>query len=247
MASLWPFRSRPDDLGHAEAHLWVVALDHVPERLPDFRSILSADEQERAGRFLKDADARHYMAARASLRILLGAYAGIEPEQLRFVYDAFGKPGLASDAPLDSPRFSVSHSGGLGLFGFVRECRIGVDVERVRADVDVEHLAKRHFSQNEFEKLRSLPSERRLDAFFRCWTRKEAYLKGRGEGMSYGLDRFEVSFAPDEPLAILRADDDPNVFHRWTLEHLTPAPGYLGAAAVETDSVAFKCFQWEIG
>jgi 4'-phosphopantetheinyl transferase len=86
-----------------------------------------------------------------------------------------------------------------------------------------------------------------LEAFFCCWTRKEAYLKGRGEGVSYGLERVEVSLFPGEPAAILRVSDDLDVSRRWTLEHLTPAPGYLGAAAVEADNVTFQCFQWEIG
>jgi 4'-phosphopantetheinyl transferase len=247
MTSPWPSRTQPGDLGDAEAHLWVVALDPASERLPDFGLILSPDEQERASRFRSDVDARRYMAARASLRTLLGAYVGIEPGQLRFTYDKFGKPGLGGDVPASSMRFSVSHSGDLGLFGFVREHRIGVDLERVRAGIDVESLAKNHFSPNEFQTLRCLSSDRQLEAFFCCWTRKEAYLKGRGEGMSYGLDRFEVNVTPGEPAAILRAVDDPDVSRRWTLEHLTPAPGYLGAAAVETDNVTFRCFQWEAG
>jgi 4'-phosphopantetheinyl transferase len=247
MTSPWPSCAQPGELGNAEAHLWVVALDDVPEGLPDFRSILSPDERERAGRFLSDVDARRYMAARASLRSLLGAYVGIEPSELRFIYDRFGKPGLGGEAQAASVRFSVSHSADLGLFGFVRKHRMGVDVEHVRTDIDVEGLAKNHFSRNEFEKLRSQPSDRQLEAFFCCWTRKEAYLKARGEGMSHGLDRFEVSFTPGEPVAILCADDDPDVSRRWTLEHLSPEPGYLGAVAVETANVTFQCFRWEIG
>lgn len=247
MTSSWPFRKRPNDLGDAVAHLWVVALDLVPEKLPDFRSILSSDERERASRFLSDVDARRYMAARASLRSLLGAYVGIEPARLRFTYDEFGKPCLGGEAQGTSVCFSVSHTVDLGLFGFVREHRIGIDLEHVRPDIDVESLAKNHFSPNEFQKLRLLSSDQQLEAFFCCWTRKEAYLKGRGEGMSYGLDRVEVSLSHGEPVAVLRTADDPDVSRRWTLEHLTPATGYLGAAAVETDRVTFQCFQWEIG
>jgi len=247
MTSPWPSRSQPVDLGTAEAHLWVIDLDLVPERLPDFRSTLSPDEEERASRFLKSVDARRYTAARASLRRLLGAYIGIEPGRLRFTYDRFGKPGLGGELSAASVRFSVSHSGDRGLFGFVREHRIGVDLEHIRADIDVENLAKNHFSPREFQKLRSLSSDRQLEAFFCCWTRKEAYLKGRGEGVSYGLDRVEVSMSPGEPAAILRAFDDPDVIRRWTLEHLRPAPDYLGAAAVEANNINFECFQWEIG
>jgi 4'-phosphopantetheinyl transferase len=247
MTSPWPARRQPGDLGDAEAHLWVVALDLVPEKLPGFREILSEDERKRAGRFLSAVDTQRYMAARASLRTLLGAYVGMEPGQLRFRCDKFGKPGLDGEANTASIRFNVSHSAELGLFGFVGEHRIGVDLERVRADIEVENLARNHFSANEFHMLRAVPSDQQLEAFFCCWTRKEAYLKGLGEGMSHGLDRFEVSVGPGEPVAILHADDDPDVSRRWTLEHLTPAPGYLGAAAVEMGAVTFQCFQWEIG
>lgn len=247
MTSPWPSRREPGDLGDAEAHLWVVALDGLTETLPEVRSILSPDEQDRASRFLSDVDARRYMGARASLRTLLGAYVGIEPGQLRFTYDRFGKPGLDGEAQARSVRFSVSHSAGLGLLGFVRGHRIGVDLEHVRADIDVEGLARNHFSSNEFQKLRPLSADRQLEAFFCCWTRKEAYLKGRGEGVSYGLDRVEVSLSPGEPAAVLHAFDDPDVSRHWTLEHLVPAPGYLGAAAVEADTVTFQCFQWEVG
>lgn len=246
MTNPWPSRVRPGELGDGEAHLWAVSLDLVPERLKHFQSILSPDERERASRFLSEIDVRRYMAARASLRRLLGPYVGIEPDRLRFAYDRFGKPGLSGESQATPVSFSVSHSGDLGLFGFVRSHRVGVDVERVRKDIDVENLAKNHFSPNEFQKLHALSGKRQLEAFFCCWTRKEAYLKARGEGMSYGLGRFEVSIGTDEPVAILRADDDPEVSRRWTLEHLTPAPGYLGAVAVESRAIRFQCFQWKI-
>jgi 4'-phosphopantetheinyl transferase len=247
MTSPWPTRAQPDGLGDAEAHLWVVALDHVPETLPGFRSVLSPDEQQRASRFLRAVDAQRYMAARASLRSLLGAYVGMEPGQIQFAYDRFGKPCLAPEANAALVHFSISHSAELALFGFVRGHRIGIDVERVRGNVDIANLAKRFFSPNESEKIRSLSSGQQLEAFFCCWTRKEAYLKGRGEGISFGLDRVEVSLSPGEPATILSVLDDPDVSRHWTLEHLVPAPGYLGAAAVETDKVTFKRFAWEIG
>jgi len=119
------------------------------------------------------------------------------------------------------------------LLGFARRHRIGVDVEQVRDNMDVEGLAKRFFSANEFQVLHSLRAGQRTDAFFRGWTRKEAYLKARGEALSYGLDRVEVSLGPDEPPAILSADDDPDVSQHWIVQQLLPAPGFIGAVAVE--------------
>ena len=234
-----------ESLGKAEVHLWVVPLVISAEESSYFKSILSLDEQERAGRFRKSRDARRYVAARGSLRSLLGAYLAIEPDRLQFAYDAFGKPRVAGEETLTSMRFSVSHSDDLALFGFARGHKNGVDVERIRRDIDVEDLAARYFSPNEFKKLRSLPADQQREAFYCGWTRKEAYLKGRGEGLSFPLDRVEVNLTPGEPAMILKASGDRDVSRRWIVQHLSPAPGYIGAAAVEGRDIAFRCFGCE--
>jgi 4'-phosphopantetheinyl transferase len=231
-------------LGQDEVHLWVVPLGVSAEKSSYFKSILSLDEHERAGRFRKIRDAQRYVATRGSLRRLLGGYLTIEPDRLQFAYDPFGKPLLASEETLTSIRFNVSHSDDLALFGFVRGHQIGVDVERIHPDIDVEDLAARYFSSNEFKKLCSLPADRRREAFYCGWTRKEAYLKARGEGLSFPLDRVEVSLSPNEP-AILKASGDPALSRHWIVQHLSPAPGYIGAAAVEGRDMAFRCFKCE--
>ena len=232
-------------LGQAEVHLWVVPLVISAEESSYFKSILSLDEQKRAGRFRKMRDTERYVAARGSLRSLLGAYLTIEPDRLQFAYDTFGKPRLAGEEPLTSMRFSVSHADDLALFGFVRGHEMGIDVERIRPDIDVEDLAARYFSPNEFKKLRSLPADQQREAFYCGWTRKEAYLKGRGEGLSFPLDRVEVSLTPGEPAMILKVSGDRSVSRRWMVQHLSPAPGYIGAAAVEGRDIAFRCFTCE--
>jgi 4'-phosphopantetheinyl transferase len=231
----------------AEVHLWVVSLILSSEKSSYFKSILSLDEQERAGRFRKIGDAQRYIAARGALRSLLGAYLTIEPNRLQFAYDAFGKPHLAGEGPLASMRFSVSHSDDLALLGFARGHKIGVDVERIRPDIDFEDLAARYFSPNDFKKLRSLPANQQREAFYWGWTRKEAYLKGRGEGLSFPLDRVEVSLTPGEPAMILKASGDRGVSRRWIVQHLSPAPDYIGAAAVEGRDITFRCFECEPG
>jgi 4'-phosphopantetheinyl transferase len=243
--NMWLSSAYPDHLGEAEVHLWVGPLVVTPEKSAHFKSILSLDEKERAARFQKIEDAERYVAARAALRSLLGGYLSVEPDQLQFAYDIFGKPRLAGEVPLTSVSFSVSHSDDWGLFGFVRGHKIGVDLERISTGIDIEGLAKRYFSPNEFQKLWSLPAEQRREAFYCGWTRKEAYLKGRGEGLSYGLDRIEVSLAPGEPAILLGASDDPHVSRHWTVQHLSPAPGYVGAVAVEVGTIAFRCLRWE--
>ena len=243
--STWLSYAQPNHLGETEVHLWVAPLDVTPEKSAHFRSLLSRDEQERAGRFHKTKDARRYEAARGSLRSLLGAYLANESDRLRFAYDAFGKPHLAGELPLTSVNFSISHSNDWGLFGFVRGHKIGVDLERISTDIDIESLARRYFSPAECQKLWSLPADQRRRAFYCGWTRKEAYLKGRGEGLSYELNQVEVSLAADEPAVVLGATDDPNVSRKWTVQHLSPAPGYVGAAAVEVGNIAFRCLRWD--
>jgi 4'-phosphopantetheinyl transferase len=234
-----------DYLGQAEVHLWVVPLIVSAKKSSYFKSLLSSDEQERAGRFRKSRDAQRYVAARGSLRSLLGTYLRIEPDRLQFAYDAFGKPHLVGEEPLTSMKFSVSHSDDLALFGFARGHEMGVDAERIRPDINIEDLAARYFSPNELEKLLSLPADQQREAFYCGWTRKEAYLKARGEGLSFPLDRVEVSLTPNEPAMILKAYGDPDVSRRWILQHLSPAPGYVGAAAVEGRDIAFRSYRYE--
>jgi 4'-phosphopantetheinyl transferase len=242
--STWPY-AQLNQLSEAEVHLWFVPLAATPEQSAYFWSILSREEQERASSFRHRKDAQRYVASRGSLRSLLAGYLTVEPAQLQFAYSAFGKPRLATDMPGEGVSFSVSHSHDCGLLGFVREHRVGVDLERVNMEVDVESLAKRYFSPNEWEKLLLLSDDQRRQGFYRGWTRKEAYLKARGEGLSYELNQVEVTLAPGEPASLLRVRDDPNASEKWTLKDLAPARDYIGAAAVESCDIAFRCFRYQ--
>jgi 4'-phosphopantetheinyl transferase len=177
MMSTWSSCAQPNHLDEHEVHLWLVPLAVTPEKSSNFKSILSFDEQERAGRFQRKMDAKRYVAARGSLRSLLSRYLAIEPDRLEFTYDAFGKPRLAGEVPRTLLSFSVSHCDDLALIGFVLGHKIGVDLERVRTEIQVEDLAERYFSANELQRLRSLPANQRQEAFYCGWTRKEAYLK----------------------------------------------------------------------
>jgi 4'-phosphopantetheinyl transferase len=245
MMSTWSSCAQPNHLDEDEVHLWLVPLAVTAEKSSHFKSILSFNEQERAGRFQRKMDAERYVAARGSLRSLLSRYLAIAPDRLEFTYDALGKPRLAGEVSRTLLSFSVSHCDDLALIGFVLGHKIGVDLERVRTEIQVEDLAERYFSSNEFQRLRSLPADQRREAFYCGWTRKEAYLKGRGEGLSSGLDGVEVSLAPGEPAIILRASDDPDASQNWTVQHLSPAPGYVGAVAVEAGNIVFRYFKWE--
>jgi 4'-phosphopantetheinyl transferase len=241
----WRPQRQADQLRLSEVHLWNVSLDTFSEKSGYFRSTLSADEKERADRFLKNEDRERYTITRGALRSLLGAYLAIEPREVEFAYNTLGKPSLVGMGSQVALNFSVSHSGAQALLGFARGRRIGVDLERLSADADVLELAERYFSSNEFETLRLLTAEMQHEAFYCGWTRKEAYLKARGEGIVFGLERVEVSLVPGERTIIKKVSDDPNVSENWILEHLLPAPNYIAAVAAEGHDLTFRFFRWE--
>ena len=239
----WCTLEKPDPLRDNEVHLWITPLSAPAEKLSYFKSIVSVDEKERARRFRKISDGKRYLVARGSLRCLLGSYVAGAPDRLQFTYGVLGKPSLSNESSKTALNFSVSHSEDQALFGFARARRIGVDLEYVHPDIDALALAKRYFSPDEFWRLHRLPASRQNEAFYCAWTRKEAYLKACGEGLSFGLERVEVSFSPAEPPRIRAVAGVPNVSAAWTLKHLSPAPSYLGAVAVEGRSVIFKLFR----
>src|SRR6476659_2394037 len=183
-------------LDATEVHLWQASLDGRPADI--FESFLSADELDRANRFHFAADRIHFIVARGLLRNLLAAYLGINCAELRFSYGAKGKPFLLLDGQTQI-NFNLSHSHGRAAFAFSRGRELGVDLEFVKEDFEAELIATRFFSRSEVLALRLVPAELRNQAFFNCWTRKEAYIKARGEGLSMPLDQFDVSLKPGEP------------------------------------------------
>lgn len=181
--------------------------------------LLSADERERVGRFRRIADAKRSIIGRGYLRMLLGWAVGLRAEHLQFEYDEFGKPSLAASYG-SQLQFSVSHSGNLVLLALASGRSIGVDVELVRTDIDVTDLARRFFSTAESEKLAALTGPALYEGFFACWTRKEAYVKARGQGISLPLDAFEVAFLQGETPALLTTKPDPTEASRWKVSAL---------------------------
>jgi 4'-phosphopantetheinyl transferase len=199
---------------------------------------------ERAGRFHFARDRDHYTVARAVLRDILGRYLGLAPASLRFKYNPFGKPSLDDGAR--GVRFNLSHSGGIALYAVALGREVGVDVEQLKDEMDCGGVAERFFSPSEVAALRTLPPEAQKRAFFDCWTRKEAYVKARGDGLSLPLDSFDVSVAPGEPAALLRTRDDACEASRWTLRELSTEPGYAAALAVEGRDWRLRCWRWEV-
>jgi 4'-phosphopantetheinyl transferase len=196
--------------------------------------MLSSDERARADRFYFSQDRESFIVARGMLRSILGRYLNRSPEALRFHYSAHGKPALDFDSGDDAIRFNLSHSHRMGLYAFARDREVGIDVEFVRDGPHAEHIAEHFFSPDEVRSLQALPPAQRRHAFFLCWTRKEAYIKGRGEGLSLPLDQFDVSLTPGEPAKLLSTRPDPLEAGRWFLQDLTLGPdGYAAAVAIE--------------
>jgi 4'-phosphopantetheinyl transferase len=175
---------------------------------------------------------------RGWLRVLLGEYLSAPPASARLAATPLGKPYLAGEPPTGL-RFNVAHSDDLALVAVTRGREVGVDVERERADVEWRDLARRFFAPEEVAALNALPERERRSAFYRCWTRKEAYIKALGLGMQVPLDGFAVTLG-DNDAALLHTSHDPAQYGRWTMQGLTPAPGF--AAAVAVDGIGWRLF-----
>jgi 4'-phosphopantetheinyl transferase len=229
--SAWQAVRRPDPHG---ADVWRVRLDRPAPVVDDLTRMLFADERERAGRFQRPEHAARFVVGRASLRMILASYLdGLAPSRLAFTYGPRGKPALAEPPEASTLRFNVSHCRDLALIAVTRAGEVGVDVERVDLLHDLEQLAEDHFSAWENAALRGLPAPARPAAFFRCWTRKEAFVKATGEGLARPLDAFSVSLAPGESARLVGLAGDPGALDRWSIFDLAPAPGYAGALVVE--------------
>jgi 4'-phosphopantetheinyl transferase len=243
--SSWCAPPETPTLGNNEVHVWRASLELPALRVQALRNDLSEEELQRAERFHSQRHRSHFVVARGLLRTILGRYLKVEPGRLLFQYGPKGKPELAVDPGRRALRFNVSHSHGLALYAVTQERDIGVDVEHVRPDVAAEKIAERFFSRGEAAALREVPAVVRQEAFYTCWTRKEAYLKAIGEGITLRLDQFEVSVTPGEPAVLLSINGDLKEASYWSLKGLDPGPGYVGALAVKGHGCDLRCWHWE--
>jgi 4'-phosphopantetheinyl transferase len=241
-AALKPSRFPGLALDVAEVHLWQASLDGRPADI--FESFLSPDELARANRFHFTEDRTRFVVARGLLRNLLAAYLGISCAELRFSYGAKGKPFLLLDGQTQI-NFNLSHSHGRAAFAFSRGRELGIDLEYVKEDFEAELIATRFFSRSEVLALRAVPAELRNQAFFNCWTRKEAYIKARGEGLSMPLDEFDVSLRPGEPAALLNNYREEREVERWSMNAIPAPADYVGALVVEGHDWQLKSFSLE--
>jgi 4'-phosphopantetheinyl transferase len=243
-APSWPSAPPAGPLAADEVHVWCAVLERPAAELERLARLLSGDEQERAARFRLAPVREQFVVARACLRSLLGGYLGVEPGRVVFSLGPQGKPRLASPAPSPPLFFNLSHSHGLALVALALVGEVGVDVEQLRPQTNNLELAERFFSPPEAAALRALPAWQREEAFFHVWTRKEAFMKATGFGLSHGLERSEMSVRPGEAARLLRLDGQEAPAARWSLQDLAPAPGYVGALALEAHGWRLSCRTW---
>ncbi len=244
---LWRHPPESLALAYDEVHVWRASLDLAAEQIQGLYDVLVPDERAKAERFHFQKDRVHFIAARGVLRDILSRYLGLGPSQVRFRYSPYGKPALMGESGEERLRFNLAHSYGLALYAVAWGREVGIDVEYIRADLASELIARQFFSLREVAVLRSLSKTTQIEAFFNCWTRKEAYIKARGQGLSLPLDEFDVSLVPGEAARLESTRADLHEASRWSLCELSPGSGYVAAIAVEGHSWSLKCWQWPGG
>ncbi len=243
IAPSWSSPPKTLKLTNDKVHVWRASLDLKALRIQNLLQTLSADERARAEQFYFEKDRYHFIVARGLLRVILGRYLKVEPSQLRFCYSLHGKPALTREFGGNELCFNISHSHELVLYAIARKREIGIDLERMRAELADEKIAERFFSTREITTLRALPTDMQQEAFFTCWTRKEAYIKARGQGLTLPLDHFDVSLTPGQPAALLSVNGNPQEAFRWSLREINPGHGYIAAIAAEGHGWQLKCLQ----
>jgi 4'-phosphopantetheinyl transferase len=219
----------PSELGRGVVQLWQRRLAASAAEVGACYELLSSDEQERAHRFRLERPRNEFVLTRGILRSLLAQYLGITPQEVRFRYATRGKPVLEGESDVC---FNVSHTDGLALMAFVKRRAIGVDVEYLGRNTDAKRLAERFFSERERQALSSLSGDELQAAFFRCWTRKEAYIKAKGDGLSLPLHQFDVSIAAGGHNTLLATRPDPAEAAKWTICDVPIGLGYVAALSV---------------
>jgi 4'-phosphopantetheinyl transferase len=225
-----------------EVHVWRASLERGAEAYAACFAALADDERRRAGRFHFERDRVRYVVARGVLRDILGRLLRRPPSSLRFAYNEFGKPSLAGEA--GGLRFNLAHSEGAAVYACALGREVGVDVEMWREDFAGMDLARRFFSAAEVRALGSQPPNLLTRSFFNCWTRKEAYIKALGEGLSHPLDSFAVTLAPGEPGRLVSTEGDPDEAALWSILDLKPFEGCAAALAVRGGVSRLCCWDW---
>ncbi|MBI5657071.1 MAG: 4'-phosphopantetheinyl transferase superfamily protein [Geobacter sp.] len=231
--------------GNDSAHVWLMSLDLAADRITALRENLSPDEQSRCSRFVIQKVRDRFIAARGQLREILASYLSCAPAEIAFRYGEHGKP-LLNASPQPPLQFNLSHSGEHALVAVTMHAAIGIDIEQLRSGRPLLKLAERFFSARESAELRSLPEQLQEDAFYACWTRKEAYLKAIGTGLATPLNAFDVTLLPGMPPALAAQRLAPEETVRWQLVDIAVPGGYRGALAACREMKTLLVRRWPL-
>ncbi len=213
-----------------EVHLWKIRVNDFKIHLDYLQNLLTEDENKRAQKFRFKKDYNCYIVARGCLRILLSRYCKKKPNTIQFHYSDNNKPFVKQYPHI---KFNVSHSGGVIIIGFTKDYEIGVDVEKLNLNLNHEEIATSFFSAEEINELTKLSIANRPQGFFNCWTRKEAFIKAEGSGLSFPLDQFVVSLDKENHAELLATKWDLNEKSKWFLKPFSPYKNYIGAIAIK--------------
>ena len=240
---LWPTGPSGElRVTEGEVHIWAVQLDRDASVIREMATLLDDEERDRASRFRRRVDRDRFIVAHAVVRRVLARYLRKPAHSLRFHRDRFGKPSLAHRTNVT---FNLAHADSVALIAVTTGRPVGVDVERVTPLDDAFGVAEICFAPAERRVLHAVPAGQVNDTFFNCWTRKEAFIKAVGTGLSAPLKAFEVSLEPGTPARLCRVSGSARVAASWTMQALHPAPGYVGAVAVRRVDV--RVTAWQVG
>jgi 4'-phosphopantetheinyl transferase len=233
------------EFGKDEVHIWRASLVQDPAMVSELSDLLAPDERRRAEKYYRSVDRDRFIVARGVLRKIISIYLPVSPEALQFTYNEYGKPSIVGHQNDRHLNFNLSHSNELALYAFRFDRGLGIDIEYIREDFATFEIAEHFFAKGEVDALRSLPVDQRVKAFFNCWSRKESYIKALGMGISFPLDRFTVSLAPDDAPALLKVEDDEREPDRWKMYELLPGDSYAAAVIVENPQVILRQWDWD--
>ena len=238
-----PAPIHPQTASHPEVDVWLISCERS-KKVHFSAELLSPEERERADRFHREPDGNQFRVTHTAMRMILAQYLKVDPQELSFSAEMGGKPELASEFRSTGIHFNLSHSSELALLAVARGARVGVDVECLTPEFPIEEVAERFFSPAEISALKALPGDERLEAFFSCWTRKEAYIKAVGGGFSIPLDGFEVAFGSERAAALVAVRDNPSEVSRWKMYDLQMPKDYKAALVVEGRAHRLSRFSW---
>jgi len=227
-----------------EAHVWRTSLNQDETTVLELSSYLAPDEYRRATKYHRAVDRDRFIVARGVLRSILSTYLHIPPNELQFTYNQYGKPAISDGQNRCALNFNLSHSNDLALYVTACARSVGIDIEYIRRDFATLEIAEHFFSKDEVRSLKAAPTDGMIEAFFNCWSRKESYIKAIGMGVSYPLDGFTVSLAPNAAPALLKVAADEREPDRWQMYELKAGEGYAASLIVENPPVTLRQWQW---